>query len=374
MKLSVRLFALLLTLLMMFSVVSCKKKTQSDGGNTETNESWIQSDVPSDLKFDGAEVKLLFNGSTNHEWDAEEGDTSVISSALITRNNMLEEQLDIDIVFVQNTEKIDTDYLGTIRNAAFLGGEEGFDIITGVAYYTAALAAEGLFYDLYTADESNYIVADEAWYNQSFVESTSYNNHLYFLTGDATLSVTDATPVTFFNEDEMRRWEISDNLYTTVLDGNWTIEYLSNLIKDVHEDLDEEEGMSKGDFMGLFFSSGSMCVDAMLVAGGINITNTDADGKLYVSWADGTAADAFEAIYNLMYETEGVYRGTVEEKTYYGETMGYNAAEVFFKKKALFTFTTIAAAQTFAALHPWTALKEPLCRWIPGRSCLRPKA
>lgn len=349
MKLSVRLFALLLTLLMMFSVVSCNKKTQSDGGTTETNESWIQSDVPSDLKFDGAEVKLLFHGTTETEWNSKEGDTSVINSALFTRNNMLEEQLDIDMNYVQNTEDASTDYLAVIRNAAFLSGGEGYDIITGPAYYTAALAAEGLFYDLNTADEKNYISTDGAWYNQSFVEATSYKDRLYFLAGDATSTVMDISPVTFFNEDELRRWEITDDLYSTVLDGGWTIEYMSNLIKDIHEDLDEEEGMSKGDFMGLFFNSGAMCVDAMLVASGINITDTDADGKLYVSWADGNAADAFEAIYNLMYETPGVLLGTTAEKTYYSETgFGYYSEDMFFKKQTLFSFGRIAAAQRFA--------------------------
>ena len=363
MKHMTRCLALLLAMLMLIAMVSCGDNTPQ---NTETgygnvteapenkpDENIPQSVVPKDLKFSGKEARILIHGDGDDEFTSTIDNNTLIGKEIYERNDRTEARLDIALNYISNDGELSNVYLDVIRNASLIGGEDNYDIVTASAYYTSALAAEGLFYNLNTGDAVNYVTPDQPWYHQSFVKNTSYKNKLFFIAGDLTLSATDLAPVTFFNEDELKKWSIEDNLYSKALAGEWTMEYLQTLIKDIHVELDNADGQTKGDYYGLFFNGGSMCVDAMLVAAGINITNTKEDGSIEITWPSGTSVDAFEKIYEMMYETSGVYLGntTKEGGTYYGadETFRYYSEQSFFEKRSVFTFGLLSTAQSYAA-------------------------
>ena len=362
MKHTKRLLALLLAMLMLIAMVSCGddkpgNTETGDGNGTEAPKESVdanipESAVPKNLKFTGQEARILIHGTGDKDFTSTIENDTIIGKALFDRNDLTESRLDLTLNYVSQTGNLQTEYLDHIRNAALIGGDDNYDIITSSAYYTAALAAEGLFYNLNTGDEVNYVTPDQPWYHQSFVKGTAYKNKLFFITGDLTLTATDRAPVTFFNEDELAKWSIEDNLYSKALAGEWTMEYMQTLIKDIHVELDNADGQTKGDYYGLFFNSGSMCVDAMLVAAGINITNTKDDGTVEITWSSGTSVDAFEKIYEMMYETSGVYLGTVSKEggTYYGSNgFGYYSEQSFYEKRAVFSFGILYSAQQFAA-------------------------
>jgi len=344
----IRLMCLLLVLIMVMSVVSCAKdeEVETSADTVDTVESGPVSKVPKDIDFEGAEVNFIMPLLCEPEFVIEDA-TAELDKAIVDRNLQTEERLGIKFNYIIRDENTAGAYQNIIRNM-IMAGEGGVDLIAGNAYYTATLASEGLFYDLNTEHEENYISSDIVWYNQSFVTNTAYKNKLYFAVGDVTLGATDRTPVIFFNEDELKTWQITDDIYSKALDGEWTIEYMKTLIKNVYGELDNVDGRTKGDFYGLFFNGGSMCIDAMMSAVGISVTKFDNDGNIKMAWSDGTAADGFEAIYNLMYNTDGVYLGTVSDKTYYGETTNYYSEQAFFEKRSLFSFGMLNAAKTFA--------------------------
>lgn len=346
-------FAMLIAMLLVLATLLCscngdkgEEQTQPPQDTGEETLPGPPSKVPADLKFSNQEVTVLLPAHAKEEFDADNS-TAVIDKAIMDRNEAVEGRLEIELTYLPRDEANTGAYQGVIRNS-ILGGGDSYDIVTGNAYYTAALAAEGLFYDFNTVADDNYVSTDLVWYNQSFVKDTAYKNQLYFLTGDLTISIYDRTPVVFFNEDELDRWQIEENLYNVALEGNWTIEYLQTLVQNVEENLDGLDEKTKDDYYGLFFNGGSMNIDAMLTSVGIRLATIQEDGSVKISWTDGTASDAFAKIYQLMYESTGVYTGTVAKGTYYGEATNYYSEQAFFERRSIFSFGMLNAAKTFA--------------------------
>lgn len=347
-----KIFAMLIAMLLVLAALLCScngsGKTEETTPPQDTSPETLPgppSKVPSDLTFANAEINILIPAFTQSEFASDSTTTAVIESAVTSRNMTVENRLEVVLNFLPRDEALSGAYQSVIRSS-ILGGDN-IDIVTGNAYYTAALAAEGLFYNFNTQAEDNYVSADLVWYNQSFVNNTAYKGKNYFLTGDLTSSIYDRTPVVYFNEDEVERWGIEDDLYSVALEGNWTIEYLQSLVKDIFTEMDDIEGQTKGDFYGLFFNGGSMNIDAMITAVGIQFTRIEDDGSIALSWTDGTASYAFAKIYELMYESSGVFTGTASAGTYYGEATSYYSEQAFFEQRSVFSFGMISAARMF---------------------------
>ena len=94
----IRIFALLMALLMMLSmVVSCKKKGGTDTTETNTRvelpteENEITPDIPA-KNYDRTINVLQRSGAWKEEWDPELENTDVLSDAIYTRNVYLSDK------------------------------------------------------------------------------------------------------------------------------------------------------------------------------------------------------------------------------------------------------------------------------------------
>lgn len=355
-KVTLRMLALALALITMFSFVACggdptgtEETTQGEENTTE--ESGIPSNLPETLKFNNQEVRIYIasdDTSKNEMGDVEDA-IGIINQAIVERNYNAEDRLGIILSFIDQGVVAGRDQSEKNRNIILSGGgASGMDLITGYAYYSAALAAEGLLYNLMADEDNNYVEFASPWYNQTFVEECSYNNSLFWSVGDLTVTAYDRTVVTFFNEDALQTWSIEEDLYQIALDGKWTIEKMRTLIKDVHEELDNTEGKTKGDFHGLVINCGAMCADALIVASGINVTTKNGDGVPELSWTAGTAQDAYSKLFDLFYNTSGVFLGKDTENAYHGTDTQHFSEQVFYEHRSIFSFGILSAAQVFA--------------------------
>ena len=359
-KAASRFLALFLAIVMLLSFAACGKDeddlvdTDEETENEEsTEDDGIVSNVPAALTFNNQEVRLWIANSeaTKNEVGWTNEPVGIIQQAIVERNYNAEDRLGIVLTFVDQGAGTGDKQVEPTRNIILTGGgADGMDLVTGSAYYSSTLASEGLLYNLKSDANENYINVTAPWYNKTFVEQCSFRDSLYWSVGDFNLTAYDRSPVTFINEDAMLSWSIEEDLYQVALDGEWTMEKLQTLIKDVHEELDNAEGQTKGDFYGLFFNSGAMCVDALIVASGIRITTKTDDGLHELTWAQGKANEAFAKIYELMYDTSGVYLGTTTKEggTYYGDICDYYSEEAFYEQRCIFSFGILKAAQTFA--------------------------
>ena len=366
-KPALRLLALFMVLAMLLGFAACgggedpvdTGAATDPAGEETTAEGGVPSSIPSSLKFNNQEVRVYISSddANKNEMGYFEEPVGIINQAIVERNYNVEDRLGIVLTFIDQGCVAGLDQVEVNRNTILIGGgADGMDLITGHAYYNAALASEGLLYNLKTDADSNYVDVTAPWYNQTFVEQCSFKDWLFWSVGDLNVTAYDRTPVTFFNEDALLNWSITEDLYQTALDGKWTVEKMQTLIKDVYEELDNAEGQTKGDFYGLIINGGGMCVDSLVVAVGINITTKNADGVHELTWTAGTAQDAFAKLFDLMHNSPGVYLGTTTKEggTYYGELAEHFCEDVFFEQRCIFSFGLLSAAQLFAtdtALH-----------------------
>lgn len=350
-KILLKTVSLLLSLLfVVMTLAACKKdeetvETTADTVSTETEG--LTSKVPADLRFDGEEVNFVMPEGYQYDFCPEEGATGIIDEALRKVKLLTEERFGYKFNYVLDSGAVTGELQQNIQNS-ILAADGSFDLIANVSHASIGHVVQGYYYDLNKADDNNYVSTDYEWYNQEFVENVAYKGKLYGIVGDATISFTDRTPVMFYNEEALKNQQISEDLIQQVIDGKWTIEYMKTLIKDIWEDLDNSGEKSRGDFYGLFYNNGSMCNDAQLYAAGIRLTKKQADGTIAITWTEGKSVDAFKAVYDLVYETTGVYVGVSSKGTYYGETTNYYSEQAFFEKRSVFAYGMLSAAKVFA--------------------------
>lgn len=360
-KVLLRVLSLFLALVMLLSLAACgggadpveTEEETDEGGEETTDDGKIPSNIPGTLKFPNQEVRISISSDerNKNEVGFYAEPVGIINQAIVERNYNVEERLGVILSFVDQGVTAGYEQTETLRNIILTGGgANGMDLITGMAYYASTLASEGLLYNLKTDSDNNYVDVTAPWYNQTFVEQCSFRDWQFWSLGDLNVTAYDRTPVTFFNEDALLTWSIEEDLYQTAIDGKWTVEKMQTLIKDVYEELDNTEGQTKGDFYGLVINGGGMCVDALLVGVGINITTKNESGEHELTWTAGTAQDAFAKLFELLHNSHGVYLGTTSKEggTYYGELAEHFCEDVFYEQRCVFTFGLLSAAQLFA--------------------------
>ena len=350
-------FLAIITLLSTCMVVGCSNDDENADGetqptvSTEDNINLPQTRVPDDLRFDGQQVNILVRASHETEFDTEVTG-NVIDNAIYTRNAETEERLGIDIHYEVNSKPYHSEYLSHIRTV-ISSGIPTYDMVATDPYYGAALATEGLYYNLYNESEKNYVNPKLGWYNQSFVDEITYSDYLPFIVGDVSMSSIDSSVVTYFNENLLMTYGIDVDLFDVVESGEWTLEYLKGLVKDVYADVDGIDGETDKDTYGLYFNRGSMCIDAMIVAMGIRVTERNANGELSIAINKHRNVDAYKALYDFIYETSGVRNvghsnGGKDGSLYDGQYCKYYSEDRFFEGRSMFTFGMLSAAKVFS--------------------------
>ena len=89
----------------------------------------------------------------------------------------------------------------------------------------------------------------EPWWNQSLTEELTIAGKLNTIVGDLNISLISCSFVTFVNE-KLRQDYNMPNLYEIVFEGNWTFDYMGNLVKDIYQDLNGDGIRDSDDMYG----------------------------------------------------------------------------------------------------------------------------
>lgn len=207
--------------------------------------------LPADLRFDGETIRFL---SRDHEWcDDEitvaEMNGEVVNDAVYRREQEVEARLGvtIDNTMVKGSgSSPELDIANTIKNAVLAQSDE-YDVTSNAIYATIPLTTQNLFLNLY--DIPNLDLENE-WWAQGFNSEMSIGQAQYFMAGDATLSLKRFTFVTAFNKQLFADHGIGDEIYQTVRDRKWTIEYQTTLASQMYQDLNGNNTVDNEDKFG----------------------------------------------------------------------------------------------------------------------------
>lgn len=304
---------LLLTAMLTAAVTSCAAAgpeapavtdtAAQPAAETEVLRENYPDTLPEGLDFEGAAVNIFCRSDT--PWYEEmyaEQDGEVVNDAVYMRNAVTEERLNVKLGFISepgiggNTNT----FFNKIRSAVG-AGDNAYDIVAGYVYFVTALATEELFVNL---PDVPYLDFEQPWWTQDMVREMNIGGHLFFMTGDLSLTMTQMMQCIFFNK-KLAEDRNAGDLYSVVLDGEWTIDKFQEIAADVYSDLNGDGTAGTDDLYGYTVSDGNH-IDAFAVGFDQLVTARDGDGLPVMALDTEKSVMLVSRLYSLLYETQGV--------------------------------------------------------------------
>jgi len=313
MKKVISLILIILILVTSVSIVGCtgdkdetNSTTTAETNSTETIlDDGYEDNLPDDINLDMI-IKMAARGQDRFydEFTVEkENAVDLVSSAVYARNLEVEERLGIELII----DLVDKETHGTIRNSletSIAAGDNTYDIVTHSMFYSMGFAAKGYFYDL---NELEYIDTTKDYWSQLYIEQATVSDHLYTITGEATLSALRGAFAIFVNTNVAEKYDISVNeLYDNVNNKQWTMEMMNNLSENVYENLDGSEKPTVNDVYG-YITNDSTCIDQFWSSFDIDILGHDSEGNYELVVDNEKLYSAYSDIYDLIYTNPGTY-------------------------------------------------------------------
>lgn len=202
----------------------------------ESSETMLDA-LPQDLKFDGESINILYRGReefANYDVIGDETGSDIVYSAVYERNQKVKERLGIDFEFTAAPGGMG-DALNHFKTIV-LSGAEGIDLIWATGNTLIVSGLNTSFYDL---SDSKYLDLKQSYWNLSAMEEMSIDGKtLNYLYGNLMLVGIRQTGLMYYNKNIYNDlYGDPNDLYRTVLDGNWTLDKFKNLCKGVYRDL-----------------------------------------------------------------------------------------------------------------------------------------
>lgn len=328
---------LLAASLLFCCLAGCKKKGKGDeedeSKTVSTTDSPYRDGLPQDLDYGKAEVNIV---SREFDWYfgeitvASEDSSDNVSSAVFERQHNVEGRLNIQL---QNHKIAGSGKEGyTVVVEALqrdqMSGDKMYDIAVNNMYHTMAKATEGMFYKM---NDVPHVDLSRPYYSQNFNDKATVGDSLYAVTGDASLSFIKFAFATFFNKQMVADHHV-DDLYTTVLNGDWTFEYQLSLIKDLYTDNNANSKKDEADTFG-FVTNPVLGVDPYWSAFDLSIVGKSEEHVLEPQISVSKITNALEKINRIFWQEDGTL--VLKHQADDGEMK--DQAKMFAENRAMFT-------------------------------------
>ena len=293
-----RLLSLMLAALTLLSLFACADGETPDdvtdtqateaGTEAETADTSYACDLPDGLSY-GTEINYLYTiaAQRDDELVSEDYGLGVISDSVYERNAAVSEKLGVTLAFTGRPTDVDA----VSALAGFVqAGDTSIDIASIGTYSIMTPVLAGNFLNL--RGLSN-IDLSKLYWNQSYNEMMTFtsDNLQFVATSPTAISMFRDGYLTIFNRDKFKDLQIPD-LYETVRNGDWTLEYQYNLIQDVYTDSNGDGKRDINDFYGLYVGNVTD-MDVYAVSSDIHMVVRDEYGDLVYD------ADSFEKMVDM---------------------------------------------------------------------------
>ena len=293
----------------------------------ETTEDDLVYNIPDDLKFPDTPFRMLLSGGAYmaDKWENfEDGKMDVLLKATYDRQVKTEEKfgVDIEVLYSAGIDTADDDVRMSVTSMS-----DDYDFVAACCNYVQQSIYEGLYMPV---SDLPYIDLDMPWWNKGYIESVSLNvDEPYLLFGPINYNSVQRSVCTAFNNDILERVHglTPDDMYDMVLDGEWTYDKFTELIKDTYVD---ENGNTVHDIDDTyaFIHCGYWQVDFMAFGAGLTFSERDDNGYPVLALNNERSiqlADKLLAIFNNKSEVYNATGGSGDGFNMFGagKTMFY---------------------------------------------------
>lgn len=274
----------------------------SASADTEVQETEpaLSDDLPA-MDYDGKVYRIASVEGYTDEFFTEELTGEVENDAVFNRNARLSERFNVSIQAIPMTGDCGSIYTALVQYAT--AGDDFCDVAAQEVWNFHMATAAGIYQNW---NDTKYIHPDKPWWNQQINDGATFNGKLFGLTGTFSVTYMTNTTATFVNSVLLEDYGLTqDALYTLVLDGGWTIDYLTALVEGMYKDVNGDGVRDEKDQYG--FGANLYYSDTWCSAFEIPITAKAADGSLEIKLMQEKTYDALSKIYNLYYENKGVF-------------------------------------------------------------------
>ncbi len=209
----------------------------------------LYPDAVPELDCNGAAFRVLQH-TVNTRFFTDDQHGEKLNDAVFERNRTIEERFRITIPeprTVSSAEDL-SEMLVTLVHS----GEDAYELVFQNMRTAREDVVAGLLGNWYSLP---YMDLTQAWYDDAIQEAT-INNKLLLLGGDLSLPYLGNLWMVAFNKAKAEDWNLEEDLYQTVRDGKWTLDYLMTLAENVYQDADGNGEKNKADFFGFVALSG----------------------------------------------------------------------------------------------------------------------
>lgn len=326
-KQHLRLPALLLALLMVLpSLAACSETTNEDGAEptSEVTADSVQAEeiaeeeteitrentpdtLPADLDYSGETFMIYY--SNGFDWTeliegGEELTGEVVADAVFESNLSVAERLNIDLqYYAENSGNYGT--IASLVSNLIMANDDSFDVYLGEQYGLAQTVTNGYYRNVF---ELPYLDFEQPWWNTTFMENLQITkDNRVFLTGDFNLTTLNQLFVQYFNKRIYGDlFGNPDDLYSLVLEGNWTIDKMSEMIAAAYVDLNGNGLTDPEDQLGYVAYKTFSAVDPFMYCGDVPYTSLGDDGRIVIDMNQERAVTLTEKVVNL-FNQQGSY-------------------------------------------------------------------
>ena len=386
-----KVLAMLLAMMMLFSVVACAStgdgeettapKTEEttannsgDSGNAEgttgsgnTETEMAQLSVPEDVKLN-EEVSILYWSDVEMaEFEVEDITGDTVGDEIYWRNKYTEDYLAITLKWYGTPGNWgNRNAYANFVQASYEANDRTYDILAAYARTLGICSAKGYLADL-NAVEDSYIDLSKPWWPQSLVDTVTIGDSMYFISGDISTNTLYFMYGIFCNVNMLNNLNLDDP-HQLVMNDEWTLEKFMSMCEGVYADTDADGAASAGDTFG--FVTHKLHLDQFYVGAGLKLIEKDEVDTLVMSpdYNSQKLYDLVDTIQKFIH-SQDVFKNTSNSSAEFKEDRAlFTHNRLYFAdnhlKEVTFTYTILPCPKYDAEQETYlTVVGNPFSLW-----------
>lgn len=308
------------------STPSQESQQESENASTPAEESKEEGIAfPLEKKnWNGTTIRILTrtNESANQFVPNEEAEGTVISQAVLDRNQFIEENFGLTLE-IESTAQPAVE-IGTYIQSNL----DDYDIVCDALCRMLPSITENYFYSL-----NDWLDLSKPWWDQQANNYLTLSDKIFFVTGDAMYTDDLHTSCILFNKADYNKYfkEHYGSLYDIVDRKEWTYDLLSEMAK-AYSQPDDNGNWTNLDCRYGIVTDGYTGASQLVTGSGVLTVAKDSNGELTLHVGDEQSINAFAKVYDILNDvSQSMY---VEQLT--TDDKWNDISNMFIDNKALF--------------------------------------